>query len=170
MPDGIVAFVQFVDRTNRIIGRAVIYLSILLIGMLLYAAFSKATFSISPIWTVEMAQFTLTAYYMLGGAYSMQNGAHVRMDLFYSHWRRKTKAAVDAVTVIGLLFYLGVLLYGAAESTWYVLETGQRRPSAWQPYLWPIRLIMAIGIAMMLLQALSSLFKDIALLRGRPIE
>jgi TRAP-type mannitol/chloroaromatic compound transport system permease small subunit len=170
MPDAIVAFVRFVDGLNRRIGRLVIYLAILLLGILLYAAFSKAAFAISPIWTVEMAQFTLTAYYMLGGAYSFQNEAHVRMDLVYSNWSAKTRALVDCLTVLGLLVYLGVLLFGAAESTYYVFETGQRRPSAWQPYLWPIRLIMTIGIAMMALQALSALCKDIAVVRGKPIE
>jgi TRAP-type mannitol/chloroaromatic compound transport system permease small subunit len=170
MPDAIVAFVRFVDRMNRGIGRVVIYLAVVLIGILIYAAFSKAAFNISPIWTVEMAQFILTAYYMLGGAYSFQNDAHVRMDLLYSHWPPKTRAFVDSLTVIGLLVYLVVLLYGAVESTYYVLETGQRRPSAWQPYLWPIRMLMTIGISMMLLQALSTLLKDIAVLRGKPIQ
>lgn len=169
MPSAIVIFVRRVDAMNRWIGRLVIYLVVLLLGILIYAALSKAAFNIAPIWTIEMAQFTLTAYYMLGGAYSFQNGAHVRMDLFYSRWSPKTKALVDCLTVIGLLVYLGVLLYGAVESTYYVFETGQRRPSAWQPHLWPIRSIMAIGIAMMLLQALSTFFKDLAIVRGKPI-
>lgn len=169
MPSGIVAFVRFVDGMNRRIGRLVIYLALVLLGILLFAALSKGFASISPIWTVEMAQFTLTAYYMLGGAYSFQNGAHVRMDLFYSRWSVRRRALVDCVTVIGLLVYLGVLLYGAVESTSYVMETGQRRPSAWQPLLWPIRLIMTLGVFMMLLQALSALCKDLAIVRGKPI-
>lgn len=169
MPNAIVKFVRFVDAMNRRVGRIAIYLVVLLLGILLYAAFCKATFNNAPIWTIEMAQFTLTAYYMLGGPYSFQNGAHVRMDLFYMNWSPRTKALVDCLTVIGLFVYLGVLLYGAVESTYYSFETGQRRPSAWQPYLWPIRSIMAIGIVMMLLQALSAFFKDLATLRGKPI-
>jgi len=170
MPRAIVRYVLFVDSMNRRIGRLCIYLVVLLLGILLYAGFSKAVFQTSPIWTVEMAQFTLTAYYMVGGAYSFQNGAHVRMDLFYSRWSLKRRALVDCFTVIGLLVYLGVLLYGAVESTVYVMETGQRRPSAWQPYLWPIRSIMTLGIFLLLLQAISALFKDIAMVRGKPIE
>ena len=170
MPRAVIAYVRFVDAMNRRIGRLVIYLVVLLLGILLYAAFSKAAFNTSPIWTVEMAQFTLTAYYMLGGAYSFQNGAHVRMDLFYSRWSLRKRALFDSITVLGLLVYLAVLLLGAVESTSYVMETGQRRPSAWQPYLWPIRLTMSVGIFMLLLQATSALFKDIALVRGKPIE
>jgi TRAP-type mannitol/chloroaromatic compound transport system permease small subunit len=169
MPRAIVAFVNFVDAWNRRIGRFAMYLVVLLLGILLYAALSKAAFDISPIWTVEMASFTLTAYYMLGGAYSFQNDAHVRMDLFYGNWSPRARAMVDAFTVLGLLLYLSVLLLGAVESTIYAVETGGRRPSAWQPYLWPIRAIMAAGALLMLLQALSAFFKDVAIVRGRPI-
>jgi TRAP-type mannitol/chloroaromatic compound transport system permease small subunit len=170
MPEPIVHFVTFVDNLNRRIGKFAMYLVVLLLGILLYAAFSKAAFNISPIWTVEMASFTLTSYYMLGGAYSFQNDAHVRMDLFYGSWSPRARAAVDAFTVLGLFLYLAVLLLGAVESTIYAIETGGRKPSAWQPYLWPIRAIMAAGALLMLLQALATLFKDIAILRGRPIE
>ena len=170
MPDWVVAYVRYVDAINARIGRFTMYGIVLLLAILLYAAVSKAVLNISPIWTVEMAQFTLTAYYLLGGAYSFQNGAHVRMDLFYSRWSPRTQALVDCITVIGLLVYLVILLYGAVESTIYVFETGQQHPSAWRPYLWPIRSIMSIGIAMMLLQAISTMFKDIAILRGRPVR
>jgi TRAP-type mannitol/chloroaromatic compound transport system permease small subunit len=170
MPKFAVNFVLFVDAFNARVGKFAMYLVLLLLAVLLYAAFSKATFNVSPIWTVEMASFTLAAYYMLGGAYSFQNEAHVRMDLFYTRWTPRMRAAFDCFTVIGLLIYLGVLLYGAAESTIYSFETGQRRPSAWQPYLWPIRSIMTAGIALMLLQALSTAIKDIAIVRGKPIR
>ncbi|MEZ5831617.1 MAG: TRAP transporter small permease subunit [Dongiaceae bacterium] len=170
MPKAICAYVRYVDAFNRGVGKIAMYLILMLLGILLYSAFSKGAFGISPIWSFEMAQFTLTAYYMLGGAYSFQNNALVRMDLFYSHWSPKTRAIVDCVTIIGMMVYLGVLLYGAIQSTHYVFETGQRRPSAWSPHLWPIRSIMTFGILLMLLQAVSTFFKDLAIARGKPIE
>lgn len=170
MPEVIVRYVRFIEALNRRVGKFAMFLIVPLLGILLYAAAAKASADISPIWTIEMAQFTLTAYYMLGGAYSFQNGALVRMDLFYSHWKPKTRAAVDAITIIGMIVYLAVLLYGAAASTHYVFETGQRRPSAWQPYLWPIRSIMTVGILLMLLQATATFLKDLATARGKPIE
>jgi len=145
------------------------YLILVLLAILLFAAVSKASVHISPIWTVEMAQFTLTAYYMLGGAYSFQNDALVRMDLFYSRWSERTRAIVDCITIVGLIIYLSVLFYGAIESTIYTFVNGQRRPSAWQPYLWPIRSIMTIGIFIMMMQAVATFLKDIAIIRGKPI-
>jgi TRAP-type mannitol/chloroaromatic compound transport system permease small subunit len=169
MPDLVVRYVRFVDALNRGVGRVVMWGVVVLLGILLYAAFSKAAFRISPIWTVEMAQFTLTAYYLLGGGFTLQNGAHVRMDLFYSNWTPRTRAVVDALTILCLIVYLAVLLYGAFKSTWFVIENGQRRPSAWRPYLWPIRSVMTVGILLMLMQATAIFCRDIAEARGRPI-
>jgi TRAP-type mannitol/chloroaromatic compound transport system permease small subunit len=170
MPKPIIAYVRYVEAFNRRVGKLAMYLILVLLGILLYAAFSKAAFRISPIWTIEMAQFTLTAYYVLGGPYAFQNEALVRMDLFYSRWKPRTRAIVDCITIIGLLIYLGVLLYGAVVSAHYAFETGQRRPSAWGPELWPIRTIMSIGILLMLLQAIATFLKDLATARGKPIE
>ena len=64
-----------------------------------------------------------------------------------------------------LIFYLGVLLYGAVDSTSYSLQYGERNPTVWRPYLWPIKSIMTVGFFLMLLQAISELFKDIAKIR-----
>ena len=68
-----------------------------------------------------MAQFAMVAYYMLGGPYSILMGSNVRMDLFYGNWSLRRKATVDSVTVLFLIFYLGVMLYGAFGSTAYSL-------------------------------------------------
>jgi TRAP-type mannitol/chloroaromatic compound transport system permease small subunit len=128
----------------------------------------------------------MVTYYILGGPYSIQMGSNVRMDLFYGEWSTKKKAQVDAITVLFLMLYLGVLLYGGLGSMAYSLGhysdepmqflagllTGQedvgrleRSPTAWRPYLWPIKLIMCVGIFLMLLQAISELLKDIIKLR-----
>jgi TRAP-type mannitol/chloroaromatic compound transport system permease small subunit len=116
-----------------------------------------------------MAQFTLTAYYILGGAYSMQMGEHVRMDLFYGSWSDRTKAWMDAITIFFLIFYLIILLYGGIESTSYALQYGERSPTAWRPQMAPIKIIMCFGIVLMLLQAISTFFKDVAKLRGEEL-
>jgi TRAP-type mannitol/chloroaromatic compound transport system permease small subunit len=116
-----------------------------------------------------MAQFTMVAYYLLGGAYSMQTDSHVRMDLLYGNWSDKTKATVDAVTICFLIFYLIFLLYGSYSSTEYALQYGERSYSSWRPYMAPIKIVMVIGIALMLLQAISQFFKDVAAARGEPL-
>ena len=188
-------YVRIVERINYRIGRIIMYGIFFMIGVLLWSSISK-TFFLPSLWTLEIAQFAMVAYYILGGPYSIQLGSNVRMDLFYHEWTDRRKAQVDAITVLLLIFYLGVLLQGAASSYAYSLGhfgnepftflkdvvvgfvtggfggvqevTGflERSPTAWRPYLWPIKTVMIIGIFLMLLQAICELVKDIAKING----
>ena len=74
------AYIQYMDRINRVIGRCTMYGIFLLMGVLFYSSISK-TFFVPSLWTLEMAQFVMVGYYVLGGPYSLQLGSNVRMDL-----------------------------------------------------------------------------------------
>lgn len=161
-------YVRWVDGLNYVIGRIIMYGIFLMIGILLWSSISK-TFFLPSLWTLEIAQFAMVAYYMLGGPYSIQMGSNVRMDLLYSRWSDRGKAWADAFSVLFLILFLGVLLYGAIDSTSYSFQYNERSPTAWRPYLWPIKVIMCVAIFLMLLQAISEFFKDIVKLRGETL-
>lgn len=169
MPGFIIAYVKYVDKLNYFIGRVMTYGIFVMVGVLLWSSISK-TFFMPSLWTLESAQFVMVAYYILGGAYAIQMNANVRMDLFYGEWSVEQRAWVDAFTVFFLIFFLGVLLYGGLESTLYSFEYGQRSRTAWRPYLWPIKAVMCTGFILMILQAISQFFKDIAIIRGVEIK
>ncbi len=164
MPDLVKSYVRIVDEVNRRLGRIIMYFIFVMISILLWSSFSKVT-GLPSLWTLEMAQFAMVTYYILGGPYSIQLGSNVRMDLFYGNWSVKKKAWFDAVTILCLMTYLGVLLYGAIESTTYSIEYWERSRTIWRPYMWPIKMVMCLGIFLMLLQAISEFFKDIARIR-----
>lgn len=165
MPKAIKIYVRYVDAVNRVVGLFAMYLVFGMIGILFYSAMSKTFFDPS-LWTLEVAQFTMVAYYLLGGGYSMQIDSHVRMDLLYGRWSDRTKAVVDVVTILFLILYLGFLLYGALSSTEYALQYGEKSYSSWAPRMAPIKIIMCIGIVLMLLQVIATFFKDLAKARG----
>ena len=183
-------YIRFVDALNYKIGRVVMYGIFVMMAILFWSSISK-TFFLPSLWTLEMAQFAMVAYYMLGGPYSIQMGSNVRMDLLYGEWSLRRKAAFDLVTVLFLIFYIAVLIYGGVSSTAYSLgywgsepfsflggiitgteEVGraERSSSAWRPYMWPIKAIMCFGIFLMLLQAIASLLRDVAKLRGEELS
>ena len=162
-------YVRVVDGLNYWVGRVVMFGLFLMVAILLWSSISKAVYVVPAFWTLEMAQYALVAYYLLGGPYSMQLGSHVRMDLLYSNWSDRRKTWFDAFTVCLLIFYLAVLLWGGYDSLAYSLQYNERSPSLWRPLLWPVKTIMVIGIFLMLLQAVSELLKDIAKLAGIPL-
>jgi TRAP-type mannitol/chloroaromatic compound transport system permease small subunit len=168
VPTIIKRYVRFVDAMNYRIGRIAMYMVFVLIGILLWSSISKTFFNPS-LWTVELAQFVMVTYFIVGGPYSIQLGSNVRMDLFYGSWTPTTKAWVDAFSVFCLIFYLCVLLYGAWISTAYSLEYGERNATAWRPHLWPVKIVITFGIFLMLLQAVAELFRDIAHIRGEEL-
>ena len=182
-------YIKSVDAVNYRIGRVMMYGIFVLMGILLWSSISK-TFFLPSLWTLEMAQFVMVGYYILGGPYSLQLGSNVRMDLLYGSWSVRRKAWFDAITVLLLIFYLCVLLYGAVSSTAYSLgywkdapfsylfgvvigteEVGrlEQSSSVWRPYMWPIKAVMIVGFLLMILQCLSEFFKDILRLKGAEI-
>lgn len=148
------AYVKYTDTLCWWIGRFAMYLIFVMIAILLYSAVSKS-FSVPAIWTLEFSQFLMVAYFILGGPYSMQLGEHVRMDLLYAEWSDKTRYRIECMTIFCLLVYISILLYGSVSSTLYAIEFGERNYSAWRPYMWPIKVIITVGIFLMLLQTLS---------------
>jgi TRAP-type mannitol/chloroaromatic compound transport system permease small subunit len=169
MPKAVKIFVHSVEATNKIVGKFSMYLVFAMIGILLYEPIARNLFGISSIWSVEMAQFTMAAYYLLGGGFSMMLKGHVRMDLLYGQWSEKKKAKVDLFTGLFLIFYLVFLLYGAYSSIEYAVMYGQKNRSAWAPYMAPIKIIMGTGILLMLLQTIATFFKDLAKARGEKL-
>ncbi len=169
MPRPIVLFVRGVDRINRWVGYVAMYLFFVLAAIMLWSTLSRALFGVPVNWALEMSQFVLSAYYLLGGAYATQEGAHVRMDLFYGRLPPRGRAALDGFTILFVIFFLGVLLWGAISSTQYAFHYNQKNYSAWSPVLWPVKVAMTIGVFLMLLQFVAQFFRDIAEARGRPI-
>jgi TRAP-type mannitol/chloroaromatic compound transport system permease small subunit len=140
-----------------------------MMGILLFESLSRTIFNQPHIWVVEIAQFTMAAYYLLGGGYSMMLEGHVRMDLLYGRWSARRQAMTDAITVFFLIFYLVFLLYGGISSIEYAVRYGQVNYTPWAPPLAPIKIIMTIGIVLMLLQTIATFFKDLAKTRGEKI-
>lgn len=162
MPKPLAWYVRAVDALSYGLGRIAVYLIFVMMGVLIYAVVSRLVFGTSYVWLVETMQFMLVAYFLLGGAYSLQLNSHVRMDLFYERWSDRTKAIVDSVTICCLIFYLVMLLWGGYSSAAYAVQYGETSRSSWGPPMAPIKIVMCIGIAAMLLQTSARFIRNVA--------
>jgi TRAP-type mannitol/chloroaromatic compound transport system permease small subunit len=169
VPSWIVAYVRGVTAVNRVVGRAMMWMIFVMMGVLLYSTLARSLFDRPPIWAVEVSQFLLAGYYLLGGGYTLQSDAHVRMDLLYSRWSIRGQGFADSLTAFALVFYLTLLLLGGLSSTAYAFEYDQRNFTAWRPPLAPVKTVMVIGVALMWLQAIALFFRDVARARGEEI-
>ncbi len=161
------AYVRFIDRLSDWIGFLTMYLIYVMVAVLLFDVVTNKMLNMTQNWTTEFAQFLLAAYYFLAGPKTMKDEDHVRLDLVYSRLGPRGKARIDALTIWVVIFYLAILLWGGISSTLYSIETNQRLPSLWAPSVVPIKVLMVVCLALMILQAFAIFLRDLDRARGR---
>lgn len=166
MPGPIRLYVKVMDTVADWVGVVAMYLIFVMIGVLLLDAVTRNLIVYPLHWCVELAQFTLAAYYFMGGAKTLKDNSHVRMDLFYDRLSPRGKARMDLVTIGCMIFYLGVMLFGSISSLRYAIATNETRFSMWNPSMIPIKALMVACIVLMILQAISLVFKHVEALRA----
>lgn len=169
MPKFVRTYVRIVDRVSDYTGIVAMYLIFAMVAILLVDAVTRNVIEIPLHWGIEAAQFTLAAYYFLGGAMTIKNNDHVRMDLFYGKLSPRGRDKMDLVTIGCLLFYLVVMLIGSVSSLRYAIETNEKRFSMWNPSMIPIKILMVACIVLMILQTISMIFKHVAGLKGEEL-
>ncbi len=170
MPSLIRSYVRFTDRISDYVGYMAAALIFFMGATLMFDAFTRNVINMPVHWAVELTQFTLAAYYFMGGAFTLKNNSHVRMDLFYSSRSERGRAKIDLVTSVCLIFYLIVTLIGGISSLQYAIETNERRFSIWNPSVIPIKALLVVCLVLMLMQAVSLVFKHVATLRGEKLS
>jgi TRAP-type mannitol/chloroaromatic compound transport system permease small subunit len=170
MPNLIRSYVRFTDRISDYVGYLAAALIFVMGATLMFDAFTRNVINMPVHWAVELTQFTLAAYYFMGGAFTLKNNSHVRMDLFYSSLSERSRAKIDLATSVCLIFYLVVTLIGGISSLQYAIETNERRFSIWNPSVIPIKALLVVCLVLMLMQAFSLVFKHVATLRGEKVS
>jgi TRAP-type mannitol/chloroaromatic compound transport system permease small subunit len=101
--------------------------------------------------------------FMLGAAYALQKGAHVRTDMFWEKFSDRTKGIIDGIAYAVLFLpSMAILVYLSYDDfvySWSISETSTL--TVWQPPLWPFRAVVPLTAALLFLQGISELMKSI---------
>lgn len=118
---------------------------------------------------LEMQTYAFDLIFLLGAAYVLRADAHVRVDIIYSRLSARARAWVDIVGTFAFLIPFCIFglyfCYGYVERSWSYLEQSPN-PGGLPRY--PIKTVMLACFAMLILQGLSEVIKNIAFLQGRP--
>ena len=163
------AYVRAMDRISEIVGKGAMFLVLVMMAILLLETFSRLFFNSAQIWAVEFTQFVMAAYYILGGAYVLIIGGHVRMDLAYHRWSPKNQALSDVITFAIAILYMAILWYGGWKGLLYAIKYKQVSYSSWAPSMIPIKVILQIGLSLMFLQMVAEFMKNLGKVLGREI-
>ena len=124
---------------------------------------ARYAFGAPTTWAYETIYMLYAAMFMLGAAYALRTGAHIRTDFFWEKWPLRTRAAIDSIAYVAL-FFPGMLLYLVAgvEATWSSYAIDERSAdTAWFPPLWPLKAVVPASALLLLVQGVSELAKSV---------
>ena len=164
-------YIRSISRLNDCLGKWFIsYMALAMFSILIFEIVARYIFASPTIWATELTQMLFGAYVMLSGGYLLVQRGHINVDIFYGRFPARTKAAVDILTSLLFFAFMLVLLKEGWEMAEDAVARMERSHSAWNPPLWPLKLTVPIGAALLFLQGLAKLIEDAAILFGAPIN
>jgi len=150
------------DAITRGVGRVTAWLILPMVASLVYEVIARYVFDAPTLWAYDMTYMLYGTFFMLGSAWTLQRGGHIRTDSFYGTWSPRRRALVDATCYV--LFYLPamtVFLYLGAEYFWKSFQQNERIvTSPWLPIVWPFKFVMPLTAALLIVQGVSELIKN----------
>jgi TRAP-type mannitol/chloroaromatic compound transport system permease small subunit len=170
MPAFLPAAVRVIDRFAELTGVLFAWLMVPLIAAVVYEVVARYAFNAPTVWAFDVTYMLYGAMFMLGAAYALRAGAHIRTDFFYEGWSLRTRGVIDSVAYI-VFFFPGIALFlwVGWDEAWYAYDIGEMsEQTPWRPLLWPLKACIPLAAALLLLQGLSELAKSLyAALTGR---
>ncbi len=162
MPSWMASTIVNIDKFSKWVGNVVCWILMPLIFAMTYEVLARKLFLAPTIWAYDISRFLYGALFMLGAAYALSKGVHIRADFLYRNFKTKNQGKIDFW--LYLLFYFPGLLVFLYMTIGFVGESIQRgekgMDTTWMPYMWPIKSCLLIGIVFLLIQGISELFKS----------
>ena len=158
------AFLKFIDAVNDRMGSLLSYFLFLFFVLLFMEVILRYFFNSPTVWANELAQMLFGAYAILAGGYILRTGGHVNVDILYSRLSKKTRAILDIGTSILFFLFSGMLLIYGGSLAWDSLSRFEHSQSAWNPPLYPAKLMIPFAAILLMLQGLAKLIRDILIL------
>lgn len=164
------ALVRVIERLSGGLGIIGAIIVAPLILATIYEVCSRYLFNAPTIWAYEVAYMAMGTNFLLGAAVTLRDRGHIRIDLLYSRWSPGTRAIID---LVGYLFLFLPLAWWLTLGLWrygyHAYLSGETSgDSAWNPVIWPFRLVFFAGFLMLALQATAEFIKAVYVALGRP--
>ena|SRR3989442_3437562 len=151
-----------IDAFQERVGRAVSWLMFAMVVVVFGDVILRYVFSRSSVFTQELEWHLFGLVYLLAAGYTMLYDEHVRIDILYSKWSPRTKAAVDFVLLFVMFFPSAIMI---VVTTWpfvkHSFAVNEVSPDPGGiPFRWAYKSVIIIGFALLMLQAISQAIKN----------
>jgi len=168
MSDATLVAVRRIEALIDAVGRATLYLTLVMIGLVAVNVLLRYSLSFGSVWSQELEWHLLATIILLGMSYALQRGENVRVDVFYANFTPRAKFVVNLASgvltlAIALLFIKLSASYVA--QSWAIGETSADPGGI--PYRWAVKGLIPLGFGLLALQTVGALLRLVLIERQR---
>ena len=155
---------RVISAIDRFTASFMYVVALLLVPMILgnvVEVFMRYALDRPTTWVADVTVMTYGTLFMLGSAYTMLKGAHVRTDIFWERFSDRTKGIIDSISYLFLFLpVMGLIFAISIDDLMYAYSINERSTmSLWRPVLWPFRAVIPLAALLMFVQGISELLK-----------
>ena len=166
--NAMLALSRAIDAITERVGRFVYWLVLIVVLISASNAIVRKLFNYSSNAYLEIQWYLFSVIFLFGAGYTLLRNEHVRIDIISG---RLSARAQNWIDVVGIVLFLWPMSFVIMWMSWPLFVDSLARhevsSNAGGLLIWPARLMMPIGFALLIMQSVSELIKRIAFLRGR---
>jgi TRAP-type mannitol/chloroaromatic compound transport system permease small subunit len=150
-----------IEWLNVHAGEYVAYWAVISVFVYYYEVIARYVFNSPTNWVHESMFLMYGMQYMLAGAYAYREDQHVRVDVLYTKFSPRGKAIADIITSVFFFIFTVTMLWTGSKFALDAISVGETSFTEWGIQYWPVKLMIPIGAALIVLQGVSRLIRDI---------
>jgi TRAP-type mannitol/chloroaromatic compound transport system permease small subunit len=158
---------KWINQLNYRVGQMISWLTLLLVALVISVVLSRYFLGIGSIAIQESVSYVHAIIFMLGLAYTLQRGGHVRVDIFYREFSARRKALIDLLgAALFLLPFCVFILFSSWDyvmASWSIKETSSETGGIAAVYL--LKTLMIIMPASLALQGIAQIIESIMVVK-----
>ena len=162
---------KVIDIISDRSGKVIAWLLVFLVLELMYDVIARYVFGIATLWSYDISWMIGGTVYVFGAAYVLLYRGHVRIDIFYTRYSPKAKLIYDIILML-VFFFPGMIvwLWGSIDRTIYSVQRLEISVATyWQAPIYPMRILISIGIIFLMLQGIATRIRDVSSLMGHEL-
>lgn len=160
-PRAFYVIIRAIDRFTDVTGKLIALTMLFLMVTISYEVVMRYGFNAPTVWVYESSFMANGSAFMLGAAYALLKGAHVRTDIYWENYSERKKGVVDLISYL-LFFYPAMITFMliSIDDALHSYDTGERsQESVWRAIMWPFRATIPLAALLLMIQGISEVLK-----------
>jgi TRAP-type mannitol/chloroaromatic compound transport system permease small subunit len=155
------SIIRAIDGFSNITGQLISLTMLFLVASITYEVVARYFFRAPTVWVFESSTMANGSAFMLGCAYALYKGAHVRTDIFWDNYSERTKGIIDLISYLVLFFPVMItIMVISIDAVLHSYVTGERsQESLWRAIMWPFRATIPLSAFLFMVQGISEALK-----------